>query len=150
MTGRLITNRELLINTLRYFIAIVLFLTGLGKLLDIPGFVKVLDNYQAIPVWGLHIVAVVIVLLELKICEWLLWNKTLISGARYSLLFHSLYTIWSSVTLIRGIPVENCGCFGVFFARPLTGWTVIEDLILVAASWTLLNLAIRQKKKLIN
>jgi len=131
---------------LRYFIASVLFLTALGKLLDIPGFVEVLDTYQAIPGWGLYIVAIGIALLELRICEWLMQNETLILGAASSLMFHSIYTLWTLIALIRDISIPNCGCFGVYFARPLTGWTVVEDLIMVAASWTLLFLANRKKK----
>ena len=145
MTGPSTINKVIL-SVLRYFIASVLFLTGLGKLLDIPGFVEVLDTYQVIPGWGLHVAAVGMVLLELRICEWLLWDKTLILGARSSLIFHSLYTLWTTITLIREIPISNCGCFGVFFARPLTGWTVVEDLILVVASFVLLSLAIKQKR----
>lgn len=145
MTG-LSTINKVILSVLRYFIASVLFLTGLGKLLDIPGFVEVLDAYQTIPEWGLHLVAVGTVLLELRICEWLLRDKTLILGARSSLIFHLWYTLWTTITLIREIPISNCGCFGVFFARPLTGWTVVEDLILVAASFVLLALAIKQKK----
>jgi hypothetical protein len=37
-----------------------------------------------------------------------------------------------SLTLARGVALENCGCFGAFLARPLTAWTPLEDLALAA------------------
>ena len=56
MTGQSITNK-IVLRFLQYFIASVLLLTGIGKLLDVPGFVDVLITYQAIPGLGLHLVA---------------------------------------------------------------------------------------------
>ena len=143
MIGLSTTNR-IVIGILRYFIASVLLLSGLGKLLDVPGFVQVLITYQAIPAWGLHLVAVTLILVELRISEWLFRDNTLVAGALGSLVLHSIFTLWTVVTLLRGVSVPNCGCFGVFFARPLTGWTVVEDFILVIASFYLLRLALKR------
>ena len=143
MTG-LSTTNKIILGSLRYFIASVLLLSGLGKLLDVPGFVQVLTTYQAIPAWTLYLVAVTLVLVELRIAEWLFRDNTLIAGALGSLVLHSIFTLWTVVTLLRGVSVPNCGCFGVFLARPLTGWTVIEDLVLAIASFYLLRLAIKR------
>jgi uncharacterized membrane protein YphA (DoxX/SURF4 family) len=143
MTG-LSTTNKIILGSLRYFIASVLLLSGLGKLLDVPGFVQVLITYQAIPAWGLHLVAVSLVLVELRISEWLFRDTTLVAGALGSLVLHSIFTIWTVVTLLRRVSVPNCGCFGVFFARPLSGWTVVEDLVLVIASFYLLRLALKR------
>ena len=41
-------------------------------------------------------------------------------------------------TLWRGLAISNCGCFGVFLARPLTGWTVVEDLVMLSMSFLVL------------
>ena len=136
MTG-LSTINKVAIGVSRYFIASVLFLSGIGKLLDVPGFVQVLNTYQAIPEWALHFVAVTLILVELRISEWLFRSKTLVAGAFGSLVLHALFTVWTAVTLLRGVSVPNCGCFGVFLARPLTGWTIVEDLVLVLASFYL-------------
>lgn len=145
MTG-LSTTNKIIIGILRYFIASILLLSGLGKLLDVPGFVEILITYQAIPAWGLHLVAVILILVELRVSEWLFRDKTLIVGTLASLMLHSIFTLWTLVALWRGVPVPNCGCFGIFFARPLTGWTVVEDLVLVVASLCLLRLAVREEK----
>ncbi len=142
MTG-LSTRNRILLATLRYFVACVLLLTGLGKLLDVPGFVEVLKTYQAIPDWAQLFVAVGLVLIELRIAEWLLRDKTLVLGAFASTILHSVFTVWAGITLLRGVPVPNCGCFGVFLARPLTGWTLVEDLFMVGASCLVLRLAVK-------
>ena len=41
----------------------------------------------------------------------------------------------------RGLGLENCGCFGVFLARPLEWYTPLEDAVLIAASYGLFYLS---------
>ena len=144
MTGPLMRNK-ILFRSFQWFLVLLLFMTGIGKLLDVPGFIQVLRTYQALPEWALPIVAIGLVLLELKTAEWLLRDKTLVLGAMASLALHSMFPLWTILTLFRGLDIPNCGCFGVFLARPLTGWTVVEDLVLVAISFGLLNWALKQK-----
>lgn len=144
MTGPLMRNK-ILFRSFQWFLVLLLFMTGIGKLLDVPGFIQVLRTYQALPEWALPIVAIGLVLLELKTAEWLMRNKTLILGAMASLALHSMFTLLTLVTLFRGLEIPNCGCFGVFLARPLTGWTVVEDLVLVAISFGLLIWALKQR-----
>ncbi len=119
---------------LRLLVASILLATSLGKLLDVPGFVGVLRTYQAFPEWLLGPLAVFFVLVELHLAEWLFWGRYLRQAAAASIALHLLFVVQASVTLARGIPVPNCGCFGVFFARPLTLGTVLEDLVMVAVS----------------
>ena len=57
---------------------------------------------------------------------------------------HLAYAAWSAVTILRGLRLANCGCFGATLKRPL-GWsTVAEDLGLVAASALLFFLSLRE------
>jgi hypothetical protein len=130
---------------LQYTIASILLVTGLGKLLDVPGFVQVLATYQAFPTWMLQPIAVTLVLGELRLAEWLFWGKRLSQAALTSLGLHVLFTGWAVVTLFRGIEVPNCGCFGVFWARPLTWITVGEDLFMVGISFALYQLTVKAK-----
>jgi hypothetical protein len=46
-----------------------LFLTGIGELLDLPGFIKVIDTYRIIPEFFQPAIAVSVILVELKIGE---------------------------------------------------------------------------------
>lgn len=36
------------------------------------------------------------------------------------------------LALHRGLQIANCGCFGVYWARPLTAVTLVEDALLLA------------------
>jgi len=127
MIGPLTASKKLELG-LRYFIASVLLLTGIGKLLDVPGFIQVIDTYKIIPTFLQPAVAVSMVLVELKIAENLF--------RKINLKINALATL----TLLRGIEVPNCGCFGVFWARPLTFITVAEDIFMVGVCVLLLKI----------
>ena len=53
---------------------------------------------------------------------------------------HICFTLLATLTLLRGIDVPNCGCFGVFWARPLTFITVAEDVFMVGVCVLLLKI----------
>lgn len=145
MIGRLIANKTFG-RGLRLFIAVVLLTTGLGKALDIPGFVEVLITYQALADWMLYPVALGMTATELIISFWLFSGRLVFWAALASLGLHVVSTLWTAVTFLRGLDIPNCGCFGVFFARPLDGWTIVEDLVMVAFS-RLLIVSSRMDKK---
>jgi hypothetical protein len=126
---------------LQYGLALLLSATGTGKLLDVGGFVQVLTTYQTLPDWLQWPVAITLIGVELLLTAWLFSGWRLSHAALASVVLHSMFTGWSIATLWRGIKVPNCGCFGVFWGRPLTWGTVGEDLVLVGISWTLYALA---------
>jgi hypothetical protein len=41
------------------------------------------------------------------------------------------------VTLIRGLDLPNCGCYGAFFPQPLRWYSPLEDLVLVGMCYAL-------------
>ena len=137
MTGRL-TNNKIFGRLLRFFIAAILLTTGLGKALDIPGFVEVLITYQAFADWMLYPVALSMIAAELILSFWLFSGRIIFWAAFSSLGLHTVFTLWASVAVLRGLDIPNCGCFGVFFVRPLDGWTIVEDLVMVAFSGLLM------------
>ncbi len=126
---------------LQYSIASILLATGIGKLLDVPGFIEVTKAYQVFPHEPLPFIAVSMVLIELKLSETLFRGTRLFEAALCSIALHLIFTIWSAIALLRGLAISNCGCFGVFWARPLTWLTVFEDIIMVGASYGLAYLA---------
>ena len=83
---------------------------------------------------------------ELIISLWLFSGRLVFWAALASLGLHVVFTLWTAVTFLRGLDIPNCGCFGVFFARPLDGWTIVEDLVMVAFSG-LLIVSSRMDKK---
>lgn len=135
MTGRSINNKT---GVLRIFIATILLTTGAGKALDISGFVEVIITYQVFANWMLYPVAFSMIVTELSLSFWLFSGWKIFWGALASLGLHSVFALWATVAILRGLDIPNCGCFGVFFARPLDGWTIFEDLVMVALSALLL------------
>lgn len=124
-----------LLWAIRSFLGALFLATGIGKLLDNRGFARVIATYElGIPERGLLPLALAISLLELAVGMNILRGRRLQQNVLATLLFHIGYTALAAATLVRGLPIENCGCFGVFLARPLRWSTVGEDLALAAVS----------------
>ena len=56
------------------------------------------------------------------------------AAATAAVALHAVLTGVVVTTLLRGVEVANCGCFGVFLARPLSVSTLIEDGVMLALS----------------
>ena len=120
---------------IRYFLGVLFVATGIGKLLDNRAFAEIIATYQLpVPERLLLPLALGIALLEFTIGLNLLSGRRLRSFVLATLCFHSVYTALAIMTLLREIPIENCGCFGAFLARPLRWSSVAEDVALVAVS----------------
>ena len=126
---------------LRFAIGAILLVTAAGKLLDIPGFADVLKTYKAFPDRILFSLALAVPLAELALALWLFSGRFLVAAAITSVVMHLAYAVWSAVSVLRGLRLSNCGCFGVFWPRPLGWTTVAEDLVMTAASFGLVVLA---------
>jgi hypothetical protein len=135
--------RRRLAVVLRAAIGTILLATAVGKLLDIRGFAQVLGTYEVLPEASLFPLTAAIPLVELALAVWLSSGRALAGAALASAVMHAAYAAWSWAALARGLHLRNCGCFGVFLARPLTWGTVAEDLVLVTMSVGLLALARR-------
>lgn len=108
--------------------------TALGKALDLHGFARVLGTYQLLPAAIVPPVALGLVALEFAIAGLLLLPHTRRLAALAAAGLASVFLVGLTVTMARGIALENCGCFGIFLARPLTGWTLLEDGLVVVAA----------------
>ncbi|MDH4079354.1 MAG: hypothetical protein OEU68_06015 [Nitrospira sp.] len=115
----------------RLLIGGVLLASALGKSLDMPGFVDVLVTYRLFPDWLLWSLAIGITGIEWVLAVWILVGWQLSTGALIALSLNGLYAIGLVVTLFRGIDLQNCGCYGVFFPQPLRWYSPLEDLALV-------------------
>lgn len=127
---------------LQYFIATVLLVTALGKLLDNRGFAEVLVTYQIPASFPLLLsLGLAVSLAELFLALWLFVGKRLRLAAIFAFIMHLFYAAWSALSLLRGLQIPNCGCFGVFLARPLAWSTVTEDLVMTAFCLALVYLS---------
>jgi hypothetical protein len=109
--------------------------TGLGKALDLAGFARILGDFELFPRALLLPLALGVTVLELIIAAGLLAEATRARAARAAILVAAGHAAVLSLTLARGITLENCGCFGVFWARPLTLASPLEDVALLLFAW---------------
>jgi uncharacterized membrane protein YphA (DoxX/SURF4 family) len=117
---------------LRCLFVLLLAASAGGKLADMPGFYAVVDSYRLLPLSLLPAAAWALTLTELTLAAWLAAGKAMPAAAAALVGLHALYLFWLASALWRGLALPNCGCFGVYFARPLTGWRLVEDAVLLA------------------
>ena len=123
--------------TFQLFIGTIIFGSALGKSLDLPGFAEVLRTYRAFPDVTLWPVAVMVTGFEFVVGVWLLSGWRLRTSALVALWLNAGYVVWMTISLLRGLELSNCGCFGVFFPQPLRWYSPLEDLVLVAMCYAL-------------
>jgi hypothetical protein len=123
--------RRLAHYALRWTVGLLLVATSLGKALDVPGFRDVLATYDIFPGWSLWLLAFAMPVIEAFIALSMLTGWRLREGIVASLLLHGSFAVLLTIELLRGIHLTNCGCFGVFLARPLTWSTPLEDVAMV-------------------
>lgn len=114
----------------RLLIGGVLLASALGKSLDLQGFVDVLVTYRLFPDRALWLLALGITGIEWGLAVWILVGWRLPTGALLAMMLNGLYAMGLMVTLMRGLDLPNCGCYGVFFPQPLRWHSPIEDLVL--------------------
>lgn len=114
-------------NIPRALFVALLLAAGVGKLLDMPGFYGIVESYRILPLALVPISAWLLVLSELALAAWLLWGRWLHRASLALIALHAMYLLWIVIALARGIELANCGCFGVYFARPLRWYTPFED-----------------------
>jgi hypothetical protein len=119
---------------LRWALGLTLASTSLGKVLHLAGFRDVLRTYDLFPGWSLWPLAVAMPPIEAAIAVTMLSGLGLRLGVIASLLLHAGFAAVLALELLRGVPLENCGCFGVFLSRPLRWTSPLEDLALVAVT----------------
>ena len=126
------------VTALRWAFVLLLLASAIGKLLDMPGFIAVVEAYRSFPQVALPVAAWALTLTELALALWLATGASLRQSAVALVALHAMYFAWIGIALFRGLSLANCGCFGVYLARPLSGWTLLEDgivLLLAVFLW---------------
>lgn len=118
-------------DILARLLALLHLAAAAGKLLDVTGFIAVLQDYRLFPSGLLPVLAGALIALEVSIAMGLAvrrWRKVAAMAAAG---LAAAFLAVLSLTLARGIALDNCGCFGTFLPRPLTGWTLVQDAALL-------------------
>lgn len=121
----------------------VLSIAAIGKLLDNRFFAETLAQWQLFPTWSLLPLGVVASLSELALAAWLFSGWRLPQAAIFAVLFHLGYVVATVTTLLRGIRLADCGCFGILFPHPLNWLMAFEDLGFAALAFVLYLIAKR-------
>jgi Methylamine utilisation protein MauE len=128
-------------RAIQVFFILLLFTSALGKVLDVQGFESIVGSYQLLPDGLVFIAAWVVILTEFLLALWLSmgflpqYRHTLSLASIAVVGLHWMYFDWMLVALLRGLTIPNCGCFGVYLARPLTWFTPLEDAFLIFLAW---------------
>lgn len=108
--------------------------SALGKLADMHGFTEVVASYRVLPGVWVAVAAWALAFCEAGFALWLVSGCQLRRAALGVTLLHCVYFGWIALALARGLQLANCGCFGVYWPRPLTLLTLIEDGALLIAA----------------
>ncbi len=126
-------------SLIRYFFVFLLAASSLAKLADMGGFADVVVSYDVLLAAFVPLAAWALMVFELVLAFWLFTGKELRRAAGMLVALHLVYLVWLSFALFRGINIPNCGCFGIYFPRPLTLFTLVEDLLLLGLAIFLLT-----------
>jgi Methylamine utilisation protein MauE len=129
-------------SLLRWAFVLLLAVSAITKLDDLPGFAVVVASYRLLPIALIPSAAMLLALAELSLAIALVAGPMFamrLNASRAWLLvpasalvaLHLVYLVWLTIAYLRGLAIPNCGCFGVYWPRPLTLSSLLEDGILV-------------------
>ena len=131
---------------LRIVIGSIFLVSGLGKLFSpYQNFQYVLQAYQVLPSWGEVLTAQIFPWIELIVGVFVflgLWTPWALRGA---LVLFGFFVLVVGQALLRGLPLENCGCFGEWIhLKPQT--VIIMDSASLLLTYILLRKIVHVKK----
>ena len=124
---------------LRVIIGSVFLVSSLGKLLSpYQNFLYVIQAYQLLPSGGESFIAQVFPWIEFFVGVLVflgLWTPWALRGA---LVLFCLFVVVVGQALLRGLPLENCGCFGEWIhLKPQT--VIVMDSLSLFLTFVLLR-----------
>jgi len=131
---------------LRIAIGAIFLVSSLGKLFSsYQNFLYVVQAYQLLPSGGEVLIAQIFPWIELLVGIFVLlglWTPWALRGA---LVLFGIFVVVVGQALIRGLPLENCGCFGEWIhLKPQT--VIALDSLSLLLSFVLLRNLPRVKK----
>jgi hypothetical protein len=118
----------------RGLLAVLLLAMAAGQLSDVAGFARLLGGYRLLPHWLLSPAAWGLAGTEAMAGVAMLRHRR--GGSRLALAVAVVWPAFALQAFARGVALDNCGCFGVYFGQPLRWWVLLEDAEFVAlAGW---------------
>lgn len=66
------------------------------------------------------------------------------------LVYTAVSLVWAGLGLqayLRGLPVDNCGCFGLYLSQPLSWFVLVQDALLLVYAALLIRSGLRARKQ---
>ena len=118
----------------RILLAVLLVAMAAGQLSDVDGFVRILGTYQVLPGDLPTFAAWILIVTEAVAGVALLRGAQ--GGATLAVAVALAWTALGAQAFVRGLPITNCGCFGVHLGQGLRWWVLLEDAEFIAlAAW---------------
>ena len=131
---------------LRIIIGSIFIVSGLGKLLSpYQDFLYVIQAYQLLPSWGEVLTAQIFPWIEFFVGIFVLlglWTSWSLRGA---LVLFGVFVVVVGLALIRGLPLESCGCFGEWIHLKLQTVIIMDSVSLLLTALLLYNIAQTRK-----
>lgn len=131
---------------LRIVIGSVFLVSGLGKLLSpYQNFLYVIQAYQFLPSWIEVLAAQIFPWIELLVGVFVflgLWTSWSLRGA---LVLFGIFVVTVGQALLRGISLEDCGCFGSFVHLKPQTIIIVDSASLLLTLLLLRNLSYVKK-----
>lgn len=123
-------------NVARWVYVVLLVAMAGGQILDFPAFRAILREYDIVPAGATAAMAVLLVAGEMFAAVALARRSTAAAGALIMLAVAIAWTALGTQAFVRGLVLDNCGCFGKFFGQELRWWVLLQDAIwLVGAAY---------------
>jgi hypothetical protein len=119
-----------------------------GQLASWPAMPGILGAYDAVPPAGLAWLAAVLIGAELLGGGWLLARprSPALAPVWVFAAVASAWTVLGVQAYLRGLAVDNCGCFGSYLSQRLTWFTLAQDGLLLIYAGVLLRAAHRARR----
>jgi hypothetical protein len=121
----------------RIYLSALLIAMAAGQLLDMRGFVEVLDRYRLGMDGAAWPLGAGLIAGELGAAALMLgprrWRH---EGAGLALVVAVAWTVLAVQAFLRGLQIDNCGCFGVYLGQQLRWYVLVQDAAFIAiAVW---------------
>lgn len=118
----------------RILLAVLLVAMAVGQLSDVGAFARILGTYRVLPGDLTTLAAWVLIATEALAGVALLRGAG--GGATLATAVAVIWTVLGTQAFVRGLPIANCGCFGVHLGQELRWWVLLEDAEFIAlAAW---------------